>query len=212
MARHTFGQSPADWTFTAGPGDAAILAGGVTVTFFNAASGGTQYTDLLDSTGSPVSGIVSGDGITLALGTIPQFQGPDGVAELWADAGGGTRYILVATDLSDLAADVDANTSAIGTLSTTVSALAPVASSGAYSDLTGAPVLATVATSGKYTDLTSAPPPGLQIVAKVGGSWPTRATTAPDATRLAMWVGPSPAPPAGSGYALAGDLWTATPA
>lgn len=212
MARHTFGQSPADWTFTAGSGDVATLAGSVAVTFWNLPSGGTQYTDLLDTAGSPATQIVSGDGSAVSVGTIPQFSGPDGITEMWADAGGGTRYIMVATDIGGLTALVDGNTSAIDTLSATVSGLAPVATSGAYADLSGAPVLAPVATSGHYADLSSAPPPGMQIVVKVGGSWPTRATTAPDATRLAMWIGPAPAPASGGGYALAGDLWTATPA
>ena len=96
-------------------------------------------------------------------------------------------------------------------LTTTVAGLAVVASTGAYADLTGKPVLADVATSGDYADLDGAPAPGMQYVVKVGGSWPTRVTTAPDASRPAMWIGPAPAPASDGGYALDGDLWVATP-
>jgi len=39
----------------------------------------------------------------------------------------------------------------------TITGLAPIATSGAYTDLTGKPTLATVATSGAYTDLTGKP-------------------------------------------------------
>jgi hypothetical protein len=101
MARHWFGQGVADWTFTAGPGDEAILAGDVDVTFWSQPSGGAQYTDLLDASANPITQVTSGDGSTLPVGTIPRFQGPDGVTLVWADAGGGARYAMVAVDLGD---------------------------------------------------------------------------------------------------------------
>lgn len=47
--------------------------------------------------------------------------------------------------------------SSTGVISYTAPVLAPVATSGAYSDLTGVPVLATVATSGSYNDLLNKP-------------------------------------------------------
>lgn len=111
MARHWFGQSPTDWTMTLGtPVDdggvktAPVSAmGPVTVTFWSAASGGTQYTDLLDASGNAITEVVTSDGTDgLAVGTIPRFRGPDQdpeVMEMWADAGGGVRYLMVATDL-----------------------------------------------------------------------------------------------------------------
>lgn len=110
MARHWFGQSLTDWTmFLGGVTEvegvkfrAANAAGPVTVTFWDSETGGTQYTDLLDASGTPVTQIVTADGEgALPLGTVPRLQGPDGVTEMWADAGGGARYLMVATDLGD---------------------------------------------------------------------------------------------------------------
>jgi hypothetical protein len=99
VARHWFGQSLTDWTFTVGSSDEAVLAGGVEISFYNAAVGGSQYTDLLDQAGSPITTVTSSDGTSLPVGTIPRFQGPDTVTEMWADAGGGARFLMVAVDL-----------------------------------------------------------------------------------------------------------------
>lgn len=118
---------------------------------------------------------------------------------------------MVATDLGAVVGAVEVNASAIAGLSATVDGLAAVATTGDYADLTGKPGLADVATSGEYSDLNGAPAPGKQVVIKVGGSWPLRATSAPDTGRIAEWIGPPPAPSTGGGYALPGDQWTATP-
>lgn len=116
MARHWFGQSLTDWSMTlgamseaAGVTSAPVSAiGPVTVTFWNAASGGTQHTDLLDASGNGVSQITTADGTgALGLGTIPRFRGPDGVTEMWADAGG-ARYLMVCTDLGGDVVGLDA--------------------------------------------------------------------------------------------------------
>lgn len=69
---------------------------------------------------------------------------------------------LLTTVLNWIVANVPlASSVAAGLMSktqfTTISDLKPVATSGAYSDLTGAPALASVATSGAYSDLTGAP-------------------------------------------------------
>jgi hypothetical protein len=48
--------------------------------------------------------------------------------------------------------------------------LATVATTGAYSDLTGTPTLATVATSGSYTDLSNTPTLGTAAALDVGTS------------------------------------------
>lgn len=99
MTRHQFGQGPADWTFTVGTGDAAVLAGGVAITMFDLPTSGTQYTDLLNSSGSPITSVTSSTGTDgLPIGTIPLFFGPDGITEMWADAGGGYRSRITAHD------------------------------------------------------------------------------------------------------------------
>lgn len=107
MARHTFGGSLTDWTIALGDvatagsgatGPAALVQRGATISFWSTQSGGTQYTDLLDSTGVAISTITS-DATT---GEIPAFSGPDGVPAMWADAGAGRQRIL-ATDIGDVA-------------------------------------------------------------------------------------------------------------
>lgn len=99
MSRHTFGQSPSDWTFTVGTADAATLAGGVALTMWDSQTSGTQITDLLDAAGTPITTVTSSSGGTgLPKGTVPLFYGPDGVTQLWADAGGGYRSLLTSHD------------------------------------------------------------------------------------------------------------------
>lgn len=102
MARHWYGLTLTDWTFTAGDAGAVLLTGSATITFWSERSGGAQYTDLLDENGSGATTVTSSDGTDLPTGTIPRFQGPDGVTFMWADAGGSTRYLMVATDLGDM--------------------------------------------------------------------------------------------------------------
>lgn len=213
LARHKFGGSIADFVVAPGgsvtvddiTGNEVILVPGVVIQFFDAATAGNAVADLEDLTLTSIETVTAD-----SEGAIPQFYGPDGVRSIWADANGGSgpRRLMMATDIgSDLATD-EAN---IATLQGTVVGLATVATSGAYADLTGAPALATVATSGAYSDLSGTPSLGVQYVVAISGTWPLRATTASDTTRPAMWIGPAPAPAAGSGYALAGDMWVATP-
>lgn len=134
--RFWFGQSPTDWTMVLGDETEsngvklrpAIAAGPIEVTFWDAATGGTRYTDLLDASGEPITHVTTADGTgALQVGTIPRFRGPDDVTEMWADAGGGARYLMVATSLgayvadlrarvSDLEATIELLTSSLGVL------------------------------------------------------------------------------------------------
>lgn len=112
MTRYWFGASLTDWTMASQDGvggfnDMVQVVGAVAVTFWNAETGGTQYTDLLSSTGVAVTSVTSSDGSDgRAQGTIPPFQGPDGVRELWAQAGSGPRALMQARLASELAAVV----------------------------------------------------------------------------------------------------------
>lgn len=115
MARHWFGQTPTDWTLDLGDATTddgvstapALATGPMVITFWDSSTGGSQYTDLLDASGDPITEVSSADGDgALPLGTIPRFQGPDGVTEMWADAGGGARYLMVATDLGGIVEDL----------------------------------------------------------------------------------------------------------
>jgi len=60
-------------------------------------------------------------------------------------------------DNTDSVTSVAGRTGAVTLSTADISGLATVASTGAYSDLTGAPTLATVATTGAYSDLTGTP-------------------------------------------------------
>lgn len=115
MARHWFGQSLTDWTMVLGDETQvddvrfrpAITTGPVAVTFWDSATGGNPHTDLLDASGAPITQVTTADGTgVLPLGTIPRFRGPDEVTEMWADAGGGARYLMQATSLGTYVADL----------------------------------------------------------------------------------------------------------
>lgn len=129
--RYWFGQTPTDWTFAKGTvttdeetetsSAPALVHGPITITFWDAPIGGNQLTDLLDASGSAVTVIVSaGEGGLLPLGTVPRFQGPDDVPQMWADAGGGVRFLMVSTDVGG---DVKELQSTVADLIETVTAL-----------------------------------------------------------------------------------------
>lgn len=85
MARSTFGGRSTDYTFTTQlvNGYNLLSLVGATLTMWDAPTGGNQHTDLLLN-GSPVTSIT-----VPQSGQVPEFQGPNGVTELWADAGAG---------------------------------------------------------------------------------------------------------------------------
>ncbi|MEU7327239.1 hypothetical protein [Streptomyces parvus] len=85
MARYAFGAGIADFVVTPNDGQWAVAAGAV-ITFWDAADGGTQYTDLLDASSQPITAAVTDE-----YGMLPWFQGPDDVSGMWADAGGASR-------------------------------------------------------------------------------------------------------------------------
>lgn len=100
VGRRRFGGDASSW---AGQfvGDAWDRAPGVTVTFWNAISGGLQYTDLQTTGGVPIDHIT-----TDAFGEFTEFYGPDSVLRLCADANGGLgpRRWITCTDLADMLA------------------------------------------------------------------------------------------------------------
>jgi hypothetical protein len=169
MARHWFGQGVADWTFEIGPGNEAILSGPAVINFWSQPTGGAAYTDLLDEASAPITSVTSSDGSVLPLGTIPRFQGPDGVTYMWADTGASARYIMIATDLGD----------SLAGLATVVAAL-----SSRMEDAENAVAnLQAVAAISPVTVLYD----------EVGAAWPTRPAIA--GTRIVFWLGPVGNPP-----------------
>jgi hypothetical protein len=87
-------------------GRVAIALGGVNVQFWSAATGGTQYTDLQNAEGTPVSEIQTSPGTAdYPLGVLPQFYGPDGVPSMYAQPGSGPRLRVTAVDSYNYFAD-----------------------------------------------------------------------------------------------------------
>lgn len=85
MARYDFGGGIADYVVRPSDGLWAVAPGQV-LTFWAAADGGAQYTDLQDAGGTATASIRADE-----YGAIPRFRGPDGVIGMWADAGGASR-------------------------------------------------------------------------------------------------------------------------
>lgn len=92
MARSQFGGTLADSvTNTAGDVQAAVQ-----VTFWNAPTGGAQFTDLLEIDG--ITAITGGIVNTDTDGSIRRFYGPDAVTTMWAQAGAGIRRLMRPSD------------------------------------------------------------------------------------------------------------------
>jgi len=88
MARSVFGGGASDFTFGTVEATGHALMKTLptyTVTFWSAKTGGTQYTDLL--LGADGSGGAASSVVTDSRGLLPEFQGPDTVLVMWADAG-----------------------------------------------------------------------------------------------------------------------------
>lgn len=88
MARFAFGATTAD-TVLRTIGGTLFAGAGITCTVWSAATGGTQYTDLLNAVGSATTTVT-----TLADGSLPLFSGPSGVVEMWLDFGGAERVLV----------------------------------------------------------------------------------------------------------------------
>lgn len=119
MVRHLFLGGMADWTTGLGAdetstssqaGKRALFIPGAVLTFWSASTGGTQYTDLLDSLGTAITSVTAD-----STGELPEIQGPDTIPDtwvMWADGnnGAGPRRKVVATDLANT---VDSRISAL---------------------------------------------------------------------------------------------------
>lgn len=155
MARHRFG-GIADYVISKGTSDVATLEPATSVTCWNLASGGTQYTDLVQVDGvTPISG---GTLTSDVNGAVPEFMGPNGVREVYFDAsgGGGPRRRALATDvgtdLSTLESTVTTHTGSANPHGTTVGGLSDVT---ATSPKGGARILYDTLTSKWVEDGTS---------------------------------------------------------
>lgn len=93
MSRRQFGGTPGDFVAGVGPGGVLEVTR-ATVTFWTMQTAGTRLTDLLDGTGTPTTSMTTDNS-----GQLGVFQGPaDDTAAMWADAGGSSRQLMLATD------------------------------------------------------------------------------------------------------------------
>ena len=152
MARHRFGGDTASWATNLGadattpggvPAKVALFVPGAVVIFYNRAEGGSRYTELADLNGTTIDSVTCNE-----RGFWPEFDGPDGVWTMYADANGGDgpRYRVQATDLG-AAVDSAQSTADEALNSATTAELAPIFlyyndAAGAYPDRPsgGAPV------------------------------------------------------------------------
>jgi hypothetical protein len=100
MARYEFGRGIADYIVQPTDGQWGVAAG-VVVTFWDSATEGTQYTDLLDAASQPITEVTANE-----QGLLPSFSGPDSVSGMWAEAGGGARVWMDAHDAGTTEANV----------------------------------------------------------------------------------------------------------
>lgn len=122
--RSWFGGSPTDWTMQIDSVTRAVLAnGGVPLTFWSSATGGFQYTVLYG--GNEVTTIYTGDGSSMPLGAVPEFQGPDTdppIRRMYVQAGTSPyRFMMTTTDPGSYSdAQIAAQKSRIDSLDDTV--------------------------------------------------------------------------------------------
>jgi hypothetical protein len=115
------------------------------------------YSDL---TGTPTLGTAAAEDVGTLAGNVVQL---DGTAKLPAVDGSQLTNLPAAPVTS-----VAGKTGVVTLVAGDVSGLAAVATSGAYSDLSGTPTLATVATTGAYSDLSGTPTLGTAAAEDVG--------------------------------------------
>ena len=117
------------------------------------------YSDL---TGTPTLGTAAAENVGTSASNVVQL---DGSARLPAVDGSQLTNLPSAPVTS-----VAGKTGAVTLSASDISGLATVATTGAYSDLSGTPSLATVATTGAYSDLTGTPTLGTAAAEDVGTS------------------------------------------
>lgn len=103
MASRIFGSSPSDVT-TNSAGD---VVGGITLKVYTALNGGQRVTELYDTTGAPLPGVVTSQTSGDETGRIA-FRASDQYSILYLDAGYGARWAVPAQEafgLTDIAYD-----------------------------------------------------------------------------------------------------------
>lgn len=166
MARHRFG-GVADYVISAGVDDVATLEPSTAVTCWNMESGGSQYTDLVETDGTtPITTLT-----TDTTGAVPEFFGPDGVRSLYLDANGGVgpRRRTVATDVGEDLTTVESDVSTLQSSSLDTTAVT------AKGDLLAGTGVATVDRVGVASDAMTLVADSLQTTGmRWGANWRRR--------------------------------------
>src|SRR6056300_1947626 len=136
--------------------------------------GGVTYQGTFDAS-SPADLSNASKGDLYIISVAGSYQGQDWAVGdhllINADMGGTLDPAKIdKVDNTDSVTSVAGRTGAVTLSTADISGLATVASTGAYSDLTGAPTLATVATTGAYSDLSGTPTLGTASAEDVGTS------------------------------------------
>jgi len=136
--------------------------------------GGVTYQGTFDAS-SPADLSNASKGDLYIISVAGSYQGQDWAVGdhllINADMGGTLDPAKIdKVDNTDSVTSVAGRTGAVVLSAGDVSGLATVATSGAYSDLSGTPSLATVATTGAYSDLTGTPTLGTAAAEDVGTS------------------------------------------
>src|SRR6056300_592549 len=136
--------------------------------------GGVTYQGTFDAS-SPADLSNASKGDLYIISVAGSYQGQDWAVGdhllINADMGGALDPAKIdKVDNTDSVTSVAGRTGAVVLSAGDVSGLATVATSGAYSDLSGTPSLATVATTGAYSDLTGTPTLGTAAAEDVGTS------------------------------------------
>ncbi|HLR83958.1 MAG TPA: hypothetical protein VK059_03360 [Nocardioidaceae bacterium] len=176
------------------------LAPGASFTVYDAATDGSQVTDLCDDSGAVISSVVADESARL-----PRFWVTDSVDEVWLDDGSGTRVQALHADLGTIPLDGGGSGGGEGTV-TGVNNVGPDGTGMVSLQVADIPNLVSMLNDAETVDLDDIPAGAMITVDKSGSTWPSRPTSRSDV--VVRWRGEAPGPTIDGTYARDGvDDW-----